>query len=632
MTKFLAALLCFFGLTLGALAATTKGTPVLQYDNTGTTRCLTIWDLTSPNVDKGVQIGCVNTSVGSWDLPIATRNLQDVTERDLRAFGYRGDGVSRLLNTNPTINGRSTTGWTLSQWQAILPAVTALTDELDWAVLQSFITATGSNSIKITLGPGTATLKKALKWCEPTVAIRGAGDQATILQYSADVNGIEKCINSPDTGRTGTPIYLSDLSLNKTTSGGTGRGIYGKWVPGSIGGGLDNVRINNFNQAGEVWSAGGWHIDHLWGSSGVAAGGSQGNGFSLMGNTVFVVHIQNSQMQGFSDGWHFEAAADYGSPANSGMEDIALRNSGSGETKVCVRIKSTDPNYGPLQWNVENMACQAYEGFVQAEQAAALVINGGSWIISPPVGSWTGVGKDFFLFGRIETASLRNAWLTNNQQTMTISSYIRLYGVSDVLYGGQAHGVTIENNKFEYTNLTPTNSQIWKEFGATAIRVMDNQFTFNFGYVAVPPSNAFKWIDNSTETDSLFYASPGTFKPVSGSVTGIPNTTARTIASLSLDPGIWSCGTSIQYTPSSSTISVLQAGWNTTTNVMPLTPGGGSISEGGTWTGGVIKSLPPYVFDFRANTAATTVYLVGLAAFSGGSVNVTGQGQCVRLR
>ncbi|MDT3379402.1 hypothetical protein RNI52_18865 [Labrys neptuniae] len=631
MTRFIAALLALLCAGPAFAQAQARGTPTLSIDKSGSSRCLYLWDLDSSNAtDKGVPFGCLDEK-GAWNLPATLRNVTEIDETTLRGFGYRGDGIARTLSSVTSLNGRPTSGWTLSQWQAILPAATSLGDYLDWAIFQSLIDANANGKVTFTLGAGTARFNRALKACSQTLTIAGAGDKQTVLQYDGGVNGIEVCVNSPDTGRTQNPIFLSDLELRQTTPGNTAIGLYGKWIPGSIGGKIDNVRVDNFNQAIEVWSAGGWDINHLFASSGVPAGGAVGDGFRLMGNSVFVVHIDNSQTQGFADGWHFENAADYGNPASAGMEDIALRNSASGEGRACVRIKSTDHHYSPLHWNIENMACQAYEGFVQAEQAGALRIIGGSWILARPTGSWTGVGKDWFLFGRVETGVLRDAHISNNAQAMTISSYVRLANAGP--FGGSAHNVTVDNNKFEYANLTATNAQIWKEFEAVGTRVMNNQFVNAWSYQPLPPANAFKWVDNATRTDSLVRAAPGEIYSLAGSVTGMASATATDVASVSLPPGMWTCSSNIYLSPTDgASISVIQAGLNTTSAKVPLTPALGSITEAGTWKGGVSRALTSWTFDFTTATANTNVYLVGLAAYSGGSVNVSNSGQCIRLR
>jgi hypothetical protein len=49
----------------------------------------------------------------------------------LRGWGYVGDGASHPLASIETFNGVSAVGWSLSRWRTVLPAATALTDEID---------------------------------------------------------------------------------------------------------------------------------------------------------------------------------------------------------------------------------------------------------------------------------------------------------------------------------------------------------------------------------------------------------------------------------------------------------------------------------------------------------------------
>ena len=67
----------------------------------------------------------------------------------LKDFGAIGDGNSHPLSGVTTLGFYNTTGWTLGQWKALWPHVTALTNELDWAACQAAVQAI------LTMGGGT---------------------------------------------------------------------------------------------------------------------------------------------------------------------------------------------------------------------------------------------------------------------------------------------------------------------------------------------------------------------------------------------------------------------------------------------------------------------------------------------
>lgn len=70
-------------------------------------------------------------------------------------LGAIGDGVSHPLSGVTSFLGNNTTGYTLGQWQALLPSATATTNELNWAIIQSAIAAA------ITAGGGTIFIPAA---------------------------------------------------------------------------------------------------------------------------------------------------------------------------------------------------------------------------------------------------------------------------------------------------------------------------------------------------------------------------------------------------------------------------------------------------------------------------------------
>jgi hypothetical protein len=118
--------------------------------------------------------GAISTNItGAGPFRFSTPRVVKDTD-PLRAYCYKGDGLSHPLSTVTSCNGVNTTGYTLAQWQALLPAVPSLSNEVDWAALQSLInSATGPISVDIP--SGTATLNNAITVCNESVALFGAG-------------------------------------------------------------------------------------------------------------------------------------------------------------------------------------------------------------------------------------------------------------------------------------------------------------------------------------------------------------------------------------------------------------------------------------------------------------------------
>ncbi|QEN90800.1 hypothetical protein FZC33_32885 [Labrys sp. KNU-23] len=137
------------------IAAQTDASPTLQAAQSGTTRCVSVRDSGSSNENGGALVGCINPTTGAFELPLNLRNQADIDEHVLRSYGFRGDGGSHPLSSVTNLNGRNTAGWSLAQWQAILPAARALSDEIDGAAINSLIQM-NSGALKFRLGPLTA--------------------------------------------------------------------------------------------------------------------------------------------------------------------------------------------------------------------------------------------------------------------------------------------------------------------------------------------------------------------------------------------------------------------------------------------------------------------------------------------
>lgn len=106
---------------------------------------------------------------------------------NVRSYGAVGDGTSRPLSGVTTFRGGNTTGWTLAQWQAVLPHVTALSNQLDWACAQDAIRiAKGAGGGGVYFPQGTYLMSGTLTFGAATVP-RGDGPNATVLHWPSDL-------------------------------------------------------------------------------------------------------------------------------------------------------------------------------------------------------------------------------------------------------------------------------------------------------------------------------------------------------------------------------------------------------------------------------------------------------------
>lgn len=639
MKKFLISLLCFLGLTIGAAA---KGTPVLQMDTEGTTRCMTIWDLTSPNVDKGIQIGCINTQVGSWDLPIATKNLSQVTDRDLKAFGYRGDGVSRTLASAPTINGRPTTGWTLSQWQAILPAAASLTDELDWVVLQSFINATGSNPIAFNLGPSKPTINKTLSACGPNIRINGSGAQSTVFNVNANVDFLNYCQGASD------PLVAARLELEnfgavRAFTANTNFAIQARFRP-QTNMYAKNLNFQGFNSCGRFENIAGSVSESVICYSQRAAGSSGlGIGWDIQGGphtdvptgtavgSAFINKVYNSLMQNYELGYRVYSIG------AGGPEDTRIVNSAAGGVRRCVQYTgdTASGNYSPFEHSLENFSCDATTNAVDVTRGWHVRIIGGDFLLDPAIAAttWNGTGADFFSFCRVNSVSLRDAFISNNAQNIGIASYVRYKSDNSCGLTGPINPLVgqLTNNTFEIANLAFTDAVVAVDAGAAGILVKDNVFTS--GFVPLEPAaNYYRW--STTDNNSTLFRNTnlGFTAASAPAAFAITTNTNFNAAQLGLPPGKWLCQGNIQYSPAGgTTLAVVQGALNTTSATIPANGVQGGFQEVTNQAAGQggIFNTGSYAFNL---TASSTIYLVGVAQFSGGTSNANGNLQCVRMQ
>lgn len=121
---------------------------------------------------------------------LANGTLNATGWHNVRSYGAIGDGQSRPLSSVTAFRGGSTSGWTLAQWQAVLPHVTALSNQLDWACIQDAARVagtTGGGTVYAPTGVYVMDAANSLSLpCNPVVHLRGDG-VFSVLLWNADL-------------------------------------------------------------------------------------------------------------------------------------------------------------------------------------------------------------------------------------------------------------------------------------------------------------------------------------------------------------------------------------------------------------------------------------------------------------
>ncbi|MBP0583121.1 hypothetical protein J8I29_27590 [Labrys sp. LIt4] len=607
--------------------AQTDPSPTFQTDRSAASGCVSARVSGNPNENGGALIGCINPVTGAFETPSNLRNQGDIDERVLRSYGFRGDGQSHPLSSVTALNGRSTAGWSLAQWQTVLPAARALSDEIDGAVINSLIQM-NPGALKFRLGPLTARFSTPISsTCGKSIRFEGAGPELTIFRFGAS-NGWDHCpMGSPKPDKLelqGIRLQSSDIASTSTV------GINARFTPG-VNGTYSNFALDNFNTGMILVNSAGTMIEGGMIHAGASRRGlaSTGTGIWFRGTNTFVNHIQNTLTQHYRIGYRFQST---NPPKMLGLEDQSLINSAAGGVGTCIQIDSDYKGYSPLQYVADNFSCDAYEGHVDARQVSHLSIRGGNWLIHPATGSWTPAGKNFFNFCRASTVRLEGAWISNNAQPLEVRSLINVTTDScGIPNGTGASDVQIRNNKIEYRGLKTSVAMIVKTAGTSGVVVAGNLFT-EFFNPRPPPPNAFSWAASDAQS-ALYQGLAGELVQTSPPPVDMTDRIARDIGILSLAPGVWSCHARLQLLPAAGVkVRAFQGAFSTEPAEMPAAPGQGMFMESGEWSGAEIRGIGPFVFDLTTKTQSSPLHIVGAASFAGGQLQMNTVGQCVRLR
>ncbi|MGJ4855488.1 hypothetical protein ACN6KF_001434 [Labrys sp. La1] len=444
--------------------AQTKDTPTFQIDGSGATRCVYVWDPNNTTAtDKGLPFGCIDGK-GAWNLPPGLRNARTITETDLRGYGYVGDGTSRPLSGITILNGRNTAGWTLPQWQAILPGAKALTDNIDEAAIASAVAA-ATGDLTINLGPGSIVLTRPLQLCGKAVIIQGAG----LLSYNATTkitvkhggNGIEHCAGAPQPDRVeirNVFLYLDPAYQSVTSTAWALVDSKANWTR------LDNVRVDGFNNCLKFTDPQGTLLTRVQcynpdpgGTNGTWS--NTGTGFYYEGTAAFENKVYDSGNHGFRTAYFLKSLV-AGKPAGTiGLEDFTIQNSGCGHNQDCIIVTSDDRSYGGLFFKFDGLSAESSRQFIQMRGGTQVTVKNSLFLIyKPRPGStWVG-GGDLIEFGGdvgvsgqndLDTTSIRikdNNIFCSDGAGCTVNSVFR--------FNSRTSDVTVGDNQIGLTNLT----------------------------------------------------------------------------------------------------------------------------------------------------------------------------------
>ena len=161
----------------------------------------------NPDVDSSNALFVGGTTLEGQTIFSATASLQKDTrnmlsvdsDAVLRRYGYIGDGHSHPLSRITSFAGQATTGWTLAQWQAVLPIATALTDEADWVAIQSvFAAQTDEESVRIP--PGSRAVSNHQISCSPhhACSITGTSPSSSSILFTNPASGQAGIMHAPN--------------------------------------------------------------------------------------------------------------------------------------------------------------------------------------------------------------------------------------------------------------------------------------------------------------------------------------------------------------------------------------------------------------------------------------------------
>lgn len=139
-------------------------------------------------------------------------------------------------------------------------------------------------------------------------------------------------------------------------------------------------------------------------------------------------------------------------------------------------------------------------------------------------------------------------------------------------------------------------------------------------------------IPGTATNDTANAGNIGEYITATGTTIALTTATPLTITSISLTAGDWDVRGNLTFTPAASTtLSAIQGGTFTTTNVLPTAPAGGLHSLFATFLTGTPASIPIGVERYSL-AGTTTIYLIAQATFATSTLTATGKIAARRVR
>jgi hypothetical protein len=409
-------------------------------------------------------------------VPVSSVNI---AINPLTATCYIGNGSSHPLSTVTSCKGVNTIGFTLGQWQTLLPAALSLSDEIDWASLESLMQA-ATGPIAIMMPSGEGFFNRALNASVSSVEIFGAGSEAnaaqsvgcTWLHFTGGTDGFDV-----NTGLSFS-LRIHDIFMDSTTT--TGAPI--AFNLGSASMDLfENVAVNGFNNCfKELNPQGDFKLNVRCLNSQAAGTAGIGIGQEYDCTTgCFINHGYSELMNGYQVGYYYHS----NNGTSPALEDQALTDSACGAVLDCIKIDSVNTAYGPFNYKFENMSVNAVGHFIFAPECNDLTVTGGNWLQIAAVGTWAN-GTNKIDLGQASTfchgVRLENMWF-GNQTTATDNSLLTAEA--------DAVDVQFKGNHVETNNWTQ--SAAWIQIATPATQVVERDTAWTSNFVAIaPPTNA----------------------------------------------------------------------------------------------------------------------------------------------
>ncbi len=417
----------------------------------------------------------------------------------LRAWCYQGDGKSHILSTVTNCNGTNTANWSLVQWQAALPAATSLTDEIDWAAVQSYIDH-ATSQITIWVPVGKAFMNHSLMIGVNSVSFFGSGGinqpnfginpgSQSWFHWTVSTNGIDHAI------ATNSKVEIHNMMMDQTFFGGGIIGINDQAANNTL---LEHVLISGFNNCINLVNARGTKLEDVVCENRQAPGIDISNvGITYSGTMAFINHAHNVLMQGFALGYHYHST----NMGGEGLEDIVLSDSACGGVWKCIVVDSVNTGYGPFNYSFQNLSVDAAGQWLSLPECNNIVVTNGNWLIDPAVGAWTN-NNNMIDIGSSTTAChmvrLHDLWM-GNQTPATVNTLVAVEdGVNDV----QISGLHIET-----ANITTLAAFLYVLAGAVDVSERETNWYSNFAPIVTPkngvgntsisPSNHFQSVLNN---------------------------------------------------------------------------------------------------------------------------------------